>query len=59
MLHDLAHLGISPLEKAICAAAVYLALLFILHLAGKRQLAQLNSFDLVVLLRWRTSSRTP
>lgn len=50
MLHDLAHLGISPLEKAIRTAAVYFALLFILHFAGKRELAQLNSFDLVVLL---------
>jgi uncharacterized membrane protein YcaP (DUF421 family) len=50
VLHDLVHLGISPLEKAIRTAAVYVALLFILHLAGKRQLASLNSFDLVVLL---------
>lgn len=50
MLHNLVHLGISPLEKAIRTAAVYLVLLVLLHLAGKRQLAQLNSFDLVVLL---------
>ncbi|MDX6466346.1 MAG: hypothetical protein QOI27_1386 [Gaiellaceae bacterium] len=50
MLHDLVHLGISPLEKAIRTAAVYGALLVLLHLSGKRQLAQLNSFDLVVLL---------
>jgi uncharacterized membrane protein YcaP (DUF421 family) len=50
MLHDLVHLGVSPAEKAIRTAAVYGALLLLLHLAGKRQLAQLNSFDLVVLL---------
>jgi uncharacterized membrane protein YcaP (DUF421 family) len=50
VVHDLVHLGISPAEKAIRTAAVYAALLVLLHLAGKRQLAQLNSFDLVVLL---------
>jgi uncharacterized membrane protein YcaP (DUF421 family) len=50
VLHHLVHLGISPLEKAIRTAAVYLALLALLHLAGKRELAQLNSLDLVVLL---------
>ena len=50
MLHHLVHLGISPWEKAIRTAAVYLALLALLHLAGKRELAQLNSLDLVVLL---------
>jgi uncharacterized membrane protein YcaP (DUF421 family) len=50
VVHDLVHLGISPAEKAIRTAAVYVALLVLLHLAGKRQLAQLNSFDLVVLL---------
>jgi uncharacterized membrane protein YcaP (DUF421 family) len=50
VLHHLTHLGISPWEKAIRTALVYLALLVLLHLTGKRQLAQLNSFDLVVLL---------
>jgi uncharacterized membrane protein YcaP (DUF421 family) len=50
VVHHLVHLGISPAEKAIRTAAVYAALLVLLHLAGKRQLAQLNSFDLVVLL---------
>src|SRR5436190_1378249 len=44
------HLGISPGEKAIRTIAVYLALLVLLHLSGKRSIAQLNSFDLVVLL---------
>jgi uncharacterized membrane protein YcaP (DUF421 family) len=50
VIHHLVHLGISPGEKAIRTVAVYLALLVLLHLSGKRQLAQLNSFDLVVLL---------
>lgn len=50
MWHDLVHMGISPAEKAVRTVAVYGALLVLLHLAGKRQLAQLNSFDLVVLL---------
>jgi uncharacterized membrane protein YcaP (DUF421 family) len=50
VIHSLVHLGISPWEKAVRTAAVYLAILALLHLAGKRSLAQLNSFDLVVLL---------
>ena len=50
MVHDLVHLGVSPWEKAIRTAAVYLALVLLLHLAGKREIAQLNAFDLVVLL---------
>ena len=49
MEHALFH-GIPVLEKAIRTAAVYIVLLVLLHLSGKRQLAQLNSFDLVVLL---------
>jgi uncharacterized membrane protein YcaP (DUF421 family) len=50
MWHAVLHIGISPAEKAVRTVAVYGALLLLLHLAGKRQLAQLNSFDLVVLL---------
>jgi uncharacterized membrane protein YcaP (DUF421 family) len=50
VIHHLVHLGISPGEKAVRTAAVYLVLLVLLHLSGKRQMAQLNSFDLVVLL---------
>jgi uncharacterized membrane protein YcaP (DUF421 family) len=50
MLHHLVHLGISPLEKAVRTAAVYGAILVLLHLSGKRSLANLNSFDFVVLL---------
>jgi uncharacterized membrane protein YcaP (DUF421 family) len=50
VLHHLVHLGISPWEKAVRTALVYAAILGLLHLSGKRSLAQLNSFDLVVLL---------
>jgi hypothetical protein len=38
------------LEKVLRTVAVYLFLVLALRLAGKRELAQLNSFDLVVLL---------
>src|SRR4051794_25608592 len=37
-------------EKLIRPLLVYLALLFLIKLFGKRELAQLNPFDLVVLL---------
>ena len=49
-MHDLLHLGLPWWDKVIRTLAVYLVLLFLLRIAGKRQLAQLNSFDLVVLL---------
>jgi uncharacterized membrane protein YcaP (DUF421 family) len=48
--HDIWHMGISAGDKAVRTVLVYGAILLLLHLAGKRQLAQLNSFDLVVLL---------
>ena len=48
--HNLFHLGVPVLEKAIRTAAVYGGILLLLRLGGKRDLAQLNSFDLVVLL---------
>ena len=50
MIHHLVHLGIPPWEKAVRTVTVYVAILGLLHLAGKRSLAQLNTFDLVVLL---------
>ncbi len=43
-------LGLPVLEKIIRPIIVYLALIIGLRLAGKRELAQLNPFDLVVLL---------
>jgi uncharacterized membrane protein YcaP (DUF421 family) len=47
---DMFVLSIPWLEKVLRAVLVYLFLLVGLRLAGKRQLAQLNAFDLVVLL---------
>jgi uncharacterized membrane protein YcaP (DUF421 family) len=47
---DLFELGIPFTEKIIRTVAVYAGLLLLLRLAGKRDLAQLNSFDFVVLL---------
>jgi len=43
-------LGIPATEKILRTVAVYLGLAIIIRLAGKRQLAQLNSFDLIVML---------
>ena len=37
-------------EKILRTAAVYFAIVVLLRIFGKRELAQLNSFDLVVLL---------
>lgn len=50
MAHDLIHLGLPWWDKTIRTLAVYLVLIALLRVAGKRQLAQLNAFDLVVLL---------
>ena len=43
-------LTVSILEKVLRPVAVYLLLVFALRAFGKRILAQLNPFDLVVLL---------
>jgi len=50
MWTDLTHLDISVLDKIIRTVVVYLGLIVLLRLAGKRDLAQLNSFDLIVML---------
>src|SRR5437016_9037827 len=47
---DLVHPDVSILEKIIRPILVYFFLIISLRLAGKRELAQLNPFDLVVLL---------
>lgn len=44
------HMPLPVSEKVLRAAIVYLALILFLRLFGKRELAQLNPFDLVVLL---------
>jgi uncharacterized membrane protein YcaP (DUF421 family) len=50
MARDMLVLQIPLLEKVLRSIAVYLFLVLALRLAGKRELAQLNSLDLVVLL---------
>jgi uncharacterized membrane protein YcaP (DUF421 family) len=50
MSHDLFHAGIPLTEKVIRTVLVYGAIALLLRLAGKRELAQLNTFDLVVML---------
>jgi uncharacterized membrane protein YcaP (DUF421 family) len=49
-VHDMFALGLPVLEKIIRTVLVYTFLIIMLRLAGKRELAQLNTFDLVVLL---------
>jgi uncharacterized membrane protein YcaP (DUF421 family) len=47
---DMFHIPVPVLEKVLRPVIVYLCLIFFLRLFGKRELAQLNPFDLVVLL---------
>jgi len=49
-LHDMFVLGLPLAEKIARPILVYVFLIIGLRLAGKRELAQLNPFDLVVLL---------
>ena len=48
--HDMFHLGLPVAEKILRPILVYAFLIAGLRLAGKREMAQLNPFDLVVLL---------
>ncbi len=50
MWSDMFNLGLPVLEKILRPIIVYAVLIVGLRLAGKRELAQLNPFDLVVLL---------
>ncbi|MGA2483333.1 MAG: YetF domain-containing protein [Candidatus Acidiferrales bacterium] len=50
ILTDMFILGLPVLEKILRPVIVYVFLVVGLRLAGKRELAQLNPFDLVVLL---------
>ncbi len=50
MLRDIFHLDVSVLEKLIRPVLIYAFLAVALRLAGKRELAQLNSLDFIVLL---------
>src|SRR6266536_2192647 len=49
-MSDLWTLGVPVAEKVVRTAVVYGGLAVLLRVAGKRNLAQLNSFDLVVVL---------
>jgi uncharacterized membrane protein YcaP (DUF421 family) len=50
MWHDMFYLALPVAEKIVRPIIVYVFLILGVRLAGKRQLAQLNAFDLVVLL---------
>ncbi|MGA2754392.1 MAG: YetF domain-containing protein [Terracidiphilus sp.] len=50
IFNDMFQMQLPLLEKLLRPAIVYLALVVLLRLFGKRELAQLNPFDLVVLL---------
>lgn len=50
MLDSMFHLPLPVVEKVLRPVVVYLALVLLLRVFGKRELAQLNPFDLVVLL---------
>jgi uncharacterized membrane protein YcaP (DUF421 family) len=50
ILNNMFHLPLPILEKLLRPVVVYLVLIILLRLFGKRELAQLNPFDLVVLL---------
>lgn len=50
MIESMFHLHLPLLEKIMRPMIVYLCLIVFLRLFGKRELAQLNPFDLVVLL---------
>jgi len=50
IFHDMFVLGLPVAEKILRPILVYVFLVVGLRLAGKRELAQLNPFDLVVLL---------
>ena len=50
MLQEMFHIPLPLLEKIVRPILVYLALILFLRLFGKRELAQLNPFDLVLLL---------
>lgn len=50
LARDMFHLQLPVMEKILRPVVVYLCLIVFLRLFGKRELAQLNPFDLVVLL---------
>jgi uncharacterized membrane protein YcaP (DUF421 family) len=50
ILQDMFHPDVPIIEKVVRTVLVYFALMLGLRISGKRELAQLNPFDLIVLL---------
>jgi len=50
LLDSMFHVKVPVIEKIARPVLVYLAIIILLRIFGKRELAQLNPFDLVVLL---------
>jgi uncharacterized membrane protein YcaP (DUF421 family) len=50
LINDMFHLQLPIVEKLLRPVIVYLTLVILVRLFGKRELAQLNPFDLIVLL---------
>src|SRR4051794_37024535 len=50
MWDNLMHLDVTVWEKTLRTVVVYVVIAVLLRLAGKRDLAQLNAFDLVVIM---------
>ena len=50
MLDHLFDLDVSVWEKVVRTVGIYLVIVLLLRFAGRRTLAQLTAFDLVVLL---------
>ena len=50
MWHSMMDVGIPYVEKVLRTVLVYVSLLLLLRFVGKRGIAQLNEFDLVVML---------
>ena len=57
MWKDMFVLAVPVLEKILRPVIVYIFLVLMLRLSGKRELVQLNPFDLVVLLTLLTKKR--
>ena len=57
-LPDMFVMNLPVLEKIVRPIVVYFAIVVLLRIFGKRELAQLNPFDLVVLLSVSTQCRT-
>ena len=50
MMYDLTHVSVSFTDLTIRAVVVYLAVLLLLRVSGKRQLGQMSAIELVALL---------